>query len=221
MSYSTPPIPFPTREALRGHLATLDLSWVRGITMHHTGYPDLAMRPQGLTEQHIRNLQDYYRNELRWSAGPHLFVDDQHGAWGLSPLDARGVHAVSFNATHIGIEVLGNYDRDDPSNGRGLYCWRNAAWVVAAILTATGLGVGAINGHRDDPKTSKSCPGSKVGIPWFQAIVSGLLSTPAPKNEATQPADFVTPTMASVKDLSEALDAIEWQLKKLRRLYDA
>ena len=35
-------------------------------------------------------------------------------------MTAHGVHAVSFNSTGVGIEMLGNYDIEDPRTGRGL-----------------------------------------------------------------------------------------------------
>ena len=58
------------------YVRTLDLSWAKGITMHHTAAPSLAQRPQGLKAEHLRNLQSYYQSELGWSRGPHLFIDE-------------------------------------------------------------------------------------------------------------------------------------------------
>jgi len=71
--------------AFREHLRTVDLSWARGVCLHHTAYPDLSMRPRGWTIQHMRNLASYYGGELGWSAGPHLFADEDQ-VFGLSPL---------------------------------------------------------------------------------------------------------------------------------------
>ena len=81
-------------EQFREFVKTQDLSWAKGITLHHTGYPDLAMRLNGLTPQHIRNIASYYRDTKGWSAGPHLFVD-QDSVLGMSSLERRGVHAIS------------------------------------------------------------------------------------------------------------------------------
>lgn len=193
------------RESFPGHLAALDLSWVRGVTLHHTGTPDLSQRPHGWTIQHMRNLAHYYGNTLGWSAGPHLFIDDDQ-IFGLSPLDRPGVHARSFNRTHIGIEVLGNYDREDPTTGRGAACWSTALRTVQAILSRTGLSPLTVNGHRDDPRTSKTCPGTKVDLAAFRANLS-----------TSPPSDRIDPDLeASLQSLESALDAIDWQTKKLR-----
>jgi hypothetical protein len=47
------------------------------IVLHNTAVPSLAQRPKGLTQQHIKALESYYRDKNHWSAGPHLFVDDK------------------------------------------------------------------------------------------------------------------------------------------------
>jgi len=150
------------------------LSWCRAVCVHHTSSPNLAQRPQGWTIQHMRNLQDFYQRQLGWSAGPHLFTDEDQ-IFGVSSLYQRGVHAVSFNSYAIGIETLGDYDSEDPLTGRGLECWKTSAAAVAILLDHLKL---PANGetvlfHRDDPKTSKTCPGGKVDKEWFLGLVRG------------------------------------------------
>lgn len=153
-------------------------SWnPRAITLHHTASPSLAMRPDGLIAQHIINIRDYYRNTLGWSRGPHLFVDDDD-IFGMTPLSERGIHAVSHNSFAIGIEVLGYYDKEDPLSGRGLACWTTAAAATKALVDWLGLPINekTILFHRDDPKTPKTCPGTKVLRPW----IIDLLKRPGP-----------------------------------------
>ena len=150
------------------------LGWADSVTIHHMAFPDLGMRPDGLTLQHMRNLRSYYENELGWSAGPHLFVDD-HYISGMSGLHRRGVHAVSFNANSIGIEMLGSYDKgdNDPFNGRGYLVLNRTAKAVAILLKAMGLKAtkDTIHFHRDDPRTSKTCPGTAIEKDWFVSLV--------------------------------------------------
>jgi hypothetical protein len=136
-------------------------SWkgCKGITFHHSYEPSLSQRLNGLTDQHIINIRDYYRDRLGWSAGPHLFADDRR-IMCMTPLSEKGVHAKSFNSTHVGIEVLGNYDTENPFSGRGARCWENAALAASIIMAENSLE--SYNFHRDDPKTDKSCPGKRV-----------------------------------------------------------
>ncbi len=151
-----------------------DWKWSpKGVTLHHTAAPSLAQRPSGFLAQHMRNLAHYYGNELGWKAGPHLFVDEDQ-IWVFSPLTSPGTHAKSFNGTHIGIEVLGDYDSEDPTSGRGLKCWQMAMQATKEILDNRSLKSSSWNFHRDDPKTSKTCPGKRV----TKEFLSGLLSPP-------------------------------------------
>ncbi len=130
------------------------------IVIHHTAAPSLETRPNGLTSQHIINIKDYYES-MGWIAGPHLFIDD-HQIWSFSDLTKRGVHARGFNNTGIGIEMLGNFDSESPWTGRGLVVLTKTAKAVKALMKKLGLTKKDIRFHRDDPLTSKSCPGTKI-----------------------------------------------------------
>jgi hypothetical protein len=160
-------------ETLREYLQSLSHPlWATAITLHHTAAPSLAQRPHGFTAQHLRNLREYYELELHWRAGPHLFVDEQQ-LWGMTEFRERGVHASSFNGHAIGIEVLGDYDSEDPLSGRGLACWTNAAAAAAVLMDWLGVSPSptTVLFHRDDPRTSKTCPGKKVEKAWFLRLM--------------------------------------------------
>ena len=152
--------------------------WAKGVTIHHTAYPNLAMRPLGLTDAHQRNLLYYYKNKKRWSDGPHLFIDDK-SILGMSGLLDNGVHSVGFNSTHIGIEVLGDYDKEDPYSGRGRQCWNILFYTVAETLKYLGLEPNSktVTFHREDGHTSKSCPGRRIKKQWVLDGVKRAYST--------------------------------------------
>lgn len=147
--------------------------WVKAITLHHTASPCLADRPKGLTVQHIANIRHGYIHSLGWTAGPHLFVDDSDTRCilGMTPFHERGIHAKSFNKDSIGIEVLGDYDTEDPRTGRGLRAWQNTANCVNALLDWLSLTENDIRFHRDDTKTNKSCPGKLVTLEWVKQLL--------------------------------------------------
>jgi hypothetical protein len=157
-----------TPAELRTYLGTLDKpAWATSITFHHTGVPSLEQRPRGFLPTHMTNLQHYYQVTNGWSAGPHLFIDEDQ-CWGMSDFRQQGVHAKSFNSNSIGIEVLGNYDVESPNTGRGQQCWTVAAGAGKVLLDWLGLQPSTltVNFHRDDPKTTKTCPGSLVDKNW-------------------------------------------------------
>lgn len=193
-------------------VATQDLSWAQGVTIHHTSTPNHDQRPRGFTIQHIRNIQDYYEREKGWSSGPHLFTDDDQ-IFGMSSLERRGVHAKSFNATHIGLEVLGDYDAVDPQlDPRGKDCWGIAVQTTAILLTAMGKTSGATNFHRDDPRTGKTCPGKKFNKEAFVNAVSRERDVLLDDRED----DPISPAL-DLAVIRKVIEALEWQLKKLKR----
>jgi len=167
MSFSAVGLVFD-RQGLREHLAKVKPTWAKGVTIHHTAEPSLAQRPKGFTIQHMRNIQYGYEHERGWDRGPHLFTDEDQ-IFGLSPLSEKGIHAVAFNSKFIGIEALGNYDSETPKSGRGYQVMDTTAMATAVILAHLKLqpGPDTVKFHRDDPSTSKTCPGNLVEYEWF------------------------------------------------------
>ena len=185
-----------TVDSLKGYLAQIKKpDWCNSVTLHHTGAPSLAQRPNGLTAQHLRNIEDYYRHTKGWSSAPHLSVDEDQ-LWGMCDFRKKGVHAVSFNGRSI-VEVLGEYDTEAPGSGRGLACWKNAAAATKVVLDGSENAASkeTVFFHRDDPTTNKSCPGTKVAKHW----VLGLIGQPL-EAEATEPTKKPTPSVKLAKD---------------------
>lgn len=162
-----------TANSFEKYLSTIERpAWCQSVVLHHTAAPSLAQRPKGILLAHIENLRNFYRDQQHWSAGPHLFIDEDE-IFGMCDLRQKGVHAASFNRSAIGIEVLGNYDVEDPRSGRGLACWQLAANVTASLLEWLGLEASpyTIFFHRDDPLTKKTCPGNLVKKDWILNLV--------------------------------------------------
>lgn len=189
-----------TPNSLKSYLQTLKKpSFVNCIVIHHTASPSLAQRPKGFTIQHIENIKSFYSKELGWSRGPHFFTDEDQ-IFGMTPPTMPGVHAVSFNSRSIGIEVLGNYDSEDPLTGRGFECWNTTAEAVVVLTEWLGLEINdkTILFHREDPKTSKTCPGIKIFKPWFINLINSKRTTTKP----------VEPTIPNTKDIIPVVDYV-------------
>lgn len=172
-----------TIEAFRAHLEEVAFGTFRPryVVLHHTASPSLAMRPQGLTDQHLRNLRHYYENTMGWSGAPHLFIDDRaDGIIVFQRLDRRGVHAKSFNADSWGIEMLGYFDKEPFHSGRGAKVRDTSMAALAAMCDRLGVAADTIKFHRDDPKTTKSCPGRLVDKADVVRRVAALMAAPPP-----------------------------------------
>lgn len=158
------------------------------VVVHNTGAPTLAERPNGFSEQNMRDLEEFYSNQ-GWNGSPHCFVDDA-GIWVLNPINKRGTHSPSWNGSSFGVEMLGDYDSDAFTTGRGAKVRANAVLAVGTLLkkigvTATGT---TVRFHKEDPKTThKDCPGAHVVKGDFLAAVQ-LGMTPSPKPATPSPA---------------------------------
>ena len=181
--------------------------WCSKITFHHTAIPSLAQRPLGFKLEHLQNLQHYYQTELHWSAGPHLFVDEEH-LWGMTPFDQCGVHAKAFNRVAIGIEVLGDYDTEDPLVGRGLACWKNAAAAGRALLTWLGKPISedSVTFHREDPDAHKTCPGKKVSKAWILQLMGAEPARIPDRLQVAHDGPWVPPPPPNGTDIVKSQD---------------
>lgn len=159
----------------------------RFVTMHHTGGPSLATwrtyahgnRKVPITDaQWMRNLAGYYGGELGWTAGPHFFFTPDNFCV-LSLPEKRGVHAVSFNPTSWGVECVGDFDSEafapDLANryAEGLACLHVALGISPDPYV---FNVRGLHFHRDDPKTSKTCPGRHVDKASMVALIKAKMA---------------------------------------------
>lgn len=142
-----------------------DLVWTTWrpsfVVLHNTGIPTLAQRPAGFTAQHIKNLETYYRDQQKWQAGPHLFIDDKQ-IWVFTPLTTSGTHSPSWNKVALGVEMLGNYEAESFSTGRGLKVRKNTIAAISTICSVLGIEPQTLRLHREDPNTTHACPGKNV-----------------------------------------------------------
>lgn len=131
------------------------------VVVHNTASPSLAQRPKGFTKQHILNLEVFYRDQQKWKGGPHLFIDDAK-IWVFTPLTVSGTHSPSWNKTALGIEMLGDYERESFDSGRGLKVRNNTISALATLCGVLGFDPNTIRIHREDPLTTHACPGKNV-----------------------------------------------------------
>ena len=84
------------------------------------------------------NFESYYKNECGWNGGPHLFIDDR-AIWVFNDLTKRGTHSPSFNASRFGIEMLGDYDKEEFNSGRGRKVRDNTVAAMAILNNRLGF----------------------------------------------------------------------------------
>ena len=179
-----------TRKEFGNYLNSLSFSSFKPVstTLHHTALPSLAMRPQGFSSAHLKNLYDYYGGngpeQMGWHGAPHIFIDDiGEGIIVFQRMDRVGVHAKSFNSKYWGVEMLGNFDKESFTSGRGLKVRENTMHALALMCKRLGASPESLKFHRDDPLTSKTCPGVLVKKADVVNDVKKLLNIPVNNDE--------------------------------------
>lgn len=135
--------------------------WIEGITIHHSLIPT---RAQWRGHTTMEGTRAYYLNK-GWSSGPHLFLAAltpgpfSDGIWAGTPLAVPGTHAGKCNSSHIGVEVVGNYDIEP---------WPLAVsdlvyGITIALMKWGKIPVALVQGHRECLK-NKSCPGKMINM---------------------------------------------------------
>jgi len=178
---------FPTAQGFLAYLDSIKFTgWKPSyVVVHHTGAPtlknwhDWQTRKSPVSDaQWLKNLAAYYGNNLGWSSGPQFFFTPNNFCV-LSPPERRGIHAASFNGNSWGVEMVGNFDVE---TWGGAY---RAKYIegLACLHLATGMaldpyvrGKSGLHYHRDDPKTSKTCPGKHVAKPAMIAEIKAAMA---------------------------------------------
>lgn len=137
------------------------------VVLHNTAVPKFADWHKVPGEKRMAGLQDYYRDIMKWSGGPHLFIADDL-IWAFTPLNVPGVHAPSWNHIAWGVELVGDYSVE-PLNEN---LRQNAVSALATLHSLIGLDPDQLRLHREDPLTThKGCPGKNVSKMQFQQWV--------------------------------------------------
>ena len=127
------------------------------VVLHNTAVPTLSQWHDVPGSQRMLNLENYYRNTMQWSAGPHLFVADDQ-IWVFTPLNVSGIHSPSWNSVSWGVEMVGDYETEPFGDAvRG-----NTIRALAALHATVGLDPNSLMLHKEDPRTTHNCPGQNV-----------------------------------------------------------
>jgi hypothetical protein len=142
------------------------------VVLHNTGVPTFAQWHNVPGETRMQNLQTYYRDQQGWSGGPHLFVADDL-IWVFTPLTVPGVHSPSWNSVSWGVELVGDYSKEQLSPE----VRSNAIAALATLHGVLGLIPATLRLHREDPLTTHLCPGSYIAKADVISLVTAELNT--------------------------------------------
>lgn len=94
----------------------LPMGQVTRITVHHDGIDppaDLGTYEQVLA--HVQSIQQYHLSRGWADIGYHFIIDPSGRVWKGRPLSWQGAHVSGDNEENIGIVLLGNFQKQHPS----------------------------------------------------------------------------------------------------------
>ena len=127
------------------------------VVLHNTASPTLSRWHNVPGEVRMANLESYYRDTMKWSGGPHLFIADDL-IWVFTPLTVSGIHSPSWNMISWGVEMVGDFSTETLASPQK----DNVIRALATLHSALGLDPGNLRLHKEDPKTTHLCPGSSI-----------------------------------------------------------
>lgn len=223
-----------TQAGFQAYLDGLSIPhWAKFVVVHNTSSPDIHLyrddwmkrAPSEWTpEIWLRNLVSYYSG-MGWKGGPHLFIPPQPDCiLVLNALTVPGTHTPSWNSFSIGVETVGEFEREkfeDPTRD-------NLVFALAALHRKLGLtplpyvlGKQGLHFHKEDHATThKTCPGHNMVKSDLVARVQAKMgNTPyVPVEEPhTHDVPLASQTAETAGMSSEELTSVKWLQTMLNR----
>jgi N-acetylmuramoyl-L-alanine amidase len=132
------------------------MTYTDRLTIHHSGVDvvaetrseDIVGRLGGILKEHLdRNYGD---------VGYHFIVDYTGGVWEGRSLRFEGAHVSAQNEANVGILMIGNFDKQSPSEAQSVSLLR----LVAGVRDLCGIKQHRVYGHRDLGQSA--CPGERL-----------------------------------------------------------
>jgi peptidoglycan hydrolase-like protein with peptidoglycan-binding domain len=207
------------------------LNWAKFVVVHNTSVPDIRLyrddwmkRPSNrwTPEIWLRNLTSHYANK-GWKGGPHLFIPpapDQILV--LNDLRVPGTHSPSWNKFSIGVEVVGEFEREpfqDPIKANLLHALKvlHEKLGVQPLPYERGGDTVATAGrglhfHREDPETThRTCPGKNLNKAQLVADLTTMLGgTPPPVEDHSHDVPVASQEAATAGVSIQELTSIKW-----------
>ena len=173
------------------------------ITIHHAGEMWLAKKSP---EQYVRDMQAWGQREKHWPDLPYHFLIAPDGRiFEGRPLIYQPDTNTKYQlAGNIGVEMMGNFERQRPSPQQIESCAKLTAWLCQELKIDTDH----VRGHKDAAPGQTDCPGKDfyryLQSGQFKQCVKDLLDGKNPKIEPGPPlpdgpTEMIPTTMPSTR----------------------
>jgi hypothetical protein len=126
---------------------------VEYITVHHDGMNPFTSTLFEETSRRLESIRRAHVNQEWADIGYHFAVDPAGRVWEGRPESLQGAHVKDRNPRNLGIVVLGNFEKQRPTDA----ALRAIDMLVASKMDQYGVPVNKVMTHREWAATA--CPG--------------------------------------------------------------
>jgi hypothetical protein len=126
----------------------------RFITIHHAG---VNWKPGRDPKDFVKTMQKWGQREKSWpDLAYHFMIAPDGRIFECRPIDYEPESNTKYDLQgHIGVELMGNFEEQRPSEAQLKSCVALAAWLCQDLK----IDPADIAGHRDRAKKQTACPG--------------------------------------------------------------
>ncbi|MEM1331242.1 MAG: peptidoglycan recognition family protein [Planctomycetota bacterium] len=144
-----------TREPPRAHLAN-SMTRPNRITVHHDGMSAFTETSGAAAMDRLERIRSAHIGQGWADIGYHFAVDPGGRVYQARPLTLQGAHVKNHNQGNIGVLVLGNYNRQAPTNATE----RALTSFLASLMDRYRVPASRVFTHQELRATA--CPGTSL-----------------------------------------------------------
>lgn len=130
------------------------MNGINRITLHHEGWEVVDFTDMNTTMTRLQHIQRFHMKDRGWGdVGYHYIIDRAGRVWEARPIQYQGAHVADMNEHNVGIMLLGNFDKQSPSNIQ----LATAQSMVSTIMSKYNVPVHRVYTHQELKPTQ--CPG--------------------------------------------------------------
>ncbi|MAE67515.1 MAG: hypothetical protein CMJ18_24920 [Phycisphaeraceae bacterium] len=127
---------------------------VNRVTIHHEGWTPVHFSDRQSTARRLESIRKSHLKRMgAGDIGYHYVIDRAGRIWQGRPLRYQGAHVKNSNEHNVGIMVLGNFNRQEPTAAQYASLQRK----IKELMRRYNLSAGAIHTHQELGPTT--CPG--------------------------------------------------------------
>lgn len=164
----------PRRTWTRHGIASRNINAMNGvnkITIHHEGWTPVTFTSATAAYDRIENIRQIHTRDRGWAdIGYHYIIDRAGRVIEGRPIKFQGAHVSQNNPHNLGILVLGNFEKQKPSNAQVQSLGR----FTKLMMRTHGVAGNAVHTHQEIKPTQ--CPGRTLQAHINQLRRSGVIA---------------------------------------------